>query len=111
MADIWAGESGLLGPTDLGEALSPPLGMHPGLPEGHEGCWPDELTTGIAGNGGTEWVVSANLVSYMHFHSLKTRQTQVTEADKSFTHSFMHALIHSFNGYLLSAYSVPAFIQ
>lgn len=43
-----------MGPNDLGGALSPPLGRHPVLPEGHEGCWPDELTTGIAGKRGPE---------------------------------------------------------
>lgn len=37
-------------PTDLEGALSPPLGRHPGLPGGLEGCWPDKLTPGIAGD-------------------------------------------------------------
>lgn len=90
MADIWAGESGLLGPTDPGEALSPPLGTHPGLPEGHEGCWPDELTTGIAEDGDTEWVVSANLVSYMHFHSVKTRHKSQRQTSHSHIPLCMH---------------------
>lgn len=48
------GRSGLSGPTDLEGALSPPLGRHPRLPEGREGCWPDELSTGIA-SGRSTW--------------------------------------------------------
>lgn len=52
---IWAGESGLSCPTDLGVELSPPVGRHLGLPEGHEDCLPYELTTGIAAFKATEW--------------------------------------------------------
>lgn len=58
------------GPTDLEGALSPPLGRHPGLPEGHEGCWPGALTTGIARDR-HRVAVNAYLGSYMHFHSLE----------------------------------------
>lgn len=59
MVGIWAGESGLSGPTDLEVELSPPVGRHLRLPKGHEDCLPDELTTGIAAFKATEWTVNA----------------------------------------------------
>lgn len=64
----------MLGPTGLEGALSPPLERHPGLPEGHKGCWPVELTTGIAGDR-HRVAVKAYLSSCVHFHSLKAGHT------------------------------------